>query len=450
MSALDRLLEVARRAEPDALDDLEVRRVGERAAMTGRARHLRWTRTRVMAAAGIAGALAAAAMTIVWHAKAPDAGHESVVDADGTATEATELELRTGDRLVAAAGARFHVELPDEGTREIRLEGGSMLFDVRPIDGGRFSVATPIADVVVVGTVFAVCATDEGTTVHVYEGRVEVRGHGDGRVRVVTAGGVAHLGQGVARDDVLESEAREAVEARRARDEDCAGPSGGESAEQNAGPAPTAAGQVAEAALAIHEPATVRAEHPSRGAAAGSGGPPRDTDARSDEHAASGTARMPDAEPPTDTDVRAWIADGDAALALDEARRETRSGHLDPWRMLEGDALRALGRIGEAAAVYRRAAQELASPKREQAGFLEARLRARELDEPEPALRALHDAHVTSADSPLRERGLALEAELLARLGRATDLDAVARAYLRDYPDGPQAEAMRAYLSPRR
>ena len=54
-SALDALVADARRADIDALSDLEVRRVAERAAMTGRARHRRWTRRRVMMASGVAG-----------------------------------------------------------------------------------------------------------------------------------------------------------------------------------------------------------------------------------------------------------------------------------------------------------------------------------------------------------------------------------------------------------
>jgi tetratricopeptide (TPR) repeat protein len=114
--------------------------------------------------------------------------------------------------------------------------------------------------------------------------------------------------------------------------------------------------------------------------------------------------------------------------------------------MLEGDALRSLGRIEEAADAYRRAVGELPPPRRQQAGFLEARLRSGELGDPEGALSALRRAGVTAAGSPLRERAMALEAQLHHRLGNTMELRAVAAAYLGDYPNGSRANEMRGYL----
>lgn len=153
----------------------------------------------------------------------------------------------------------------------------------------------------------------------------------------------------------------------------------------------------------------------------------------------------PSSSPPlTPTDVRARIARGEAAQALVTIESALARGEHDPWWMLQGDALRALGRFDEAAAAYRRAAAELAPPRRQQAGFLEARLRAARLDDADGALRALDEAAVTRQGSVLRERGMALEARLLVRLDRHADADQVARAYLRDYPEGPDADAMRA------
>lgn len=67
-----------------------------------------------------------------------------------------------------------------------------------------------------------------------------------------------------------------------------------------------------------------------------------------------------------------------------------------------------------------------------------------QLNDPDGALRALRDAEVTRAGSVLRERGMVLEVRLLAQLGRRPEAASVARDYLRDYPDGPEAEAMRA------
>lgn len=401
---LDQLLAEARGAEPEPLDELAVRRMAQRAAMTGGARHNTWTRRRLMVAAGLAAAAAAAAVTL-WSLPeaAPVAREAAPAERPGPVpveapSEPTDLELPTGDRIVAAPGARFSVEMARPEQRSVRLGGGTMLFDVRPIDGGRFSVSTPNAEVLVLGTVFTVHATDHGTTVRVYEGRVQVRGRGGAgghdAVRVITAGGMVHLGGG---DPVGDPLARQGRDAARERE----------------GVQPARAVTPAVAPRARPAPRPTAAEPEPR---------------------------------PEAADVHLWIARGEAARALDEARLWTARGRVDPWRMLEGDALRALGRHGEAADVYRRATVELPPPRRQQAGFLEARLRAGELADPAGALRALRDAEVTAAGSALRERGLAFEAQLLTRLGRRGEVREIAEAYLADFPEGSQAEAMRRRL----
>ena len=116
--------------------------------------------------------------------------------------------------------------------------------------------------------------------------------------------------------------------------------------------------------------------------------------------------------------------------------------------MLEGDALRVLGRFEDAASAYQRAARELPAPRRQQAGFLEARVRMAELSDAPGALRALRDAEVTRIGSVLRERGMALEVQLLTRIGSEAEAAAVAADYIRAYPEGPEAESMRARASP--
>lgn len=166
------------------------------------------------------------------------------------------------------------------------------------------------------------------------------------------------------------------------------------------------------------------------------------------EARASARVSTPTREPaPTGVgpeDARSWIAAGSAERALAAAESAIRSGDLDPWRLIEGDALRALGRPLDAAIAYRRAVNELPAPRRQQAGFLEARLRANELGDPEGALEALRDAGVTGTSSPLRERGLSLEVRLLARLDRRSELVTVAETYVREYPEGPDAHELRA------
>ena len=411
--SLEQVIVAARGAEPDPLSDEGLSAMVERAAMTGRARHRRWSLTRVMGAAALAAAAAVATFALSPGAPLPaDSAPRPVLARD---TEPTDLALATGDRLVAGSGARFDVHLPEPHVRRVRLGGGSMLFDVRPIEGGRFTVSTAQARVHVLGTVFSVRASEDATTVWVYEGVVRVEGP-EG-ARVVRAGGVVHVGEGEAGVDALAAAGREAA-ARRSTP------------------------------LALREP---RPEAPPRQERAPvRPAPQRASAPRSDRRPAPrppSTPRPsePSSPPPlTPADVRARIARGEAAQALVTIESALARGEQDPWRMLQGDALRASGRFDEAAAAYRRAAAELAPPRRQQAGFLEARLRAARLDDADGALRALDGAGVTRQGSVLRERGMALEARLLVRLDRHADADQVARAYLRDYPEGPDADAMRA------
>ncbi len=408
---LDRMIEAARGAEPLQLNELEIRRMTQHAAMTGAARDRSWTLRRLIVTTSVAAALAAAAVTLAITPRDPvnGGGREGVVPM----RESTQLELITGDRLVVAADASFHVELAEASERRVRLDSGTVLFDVRPIEHGRFAVTTPMANVLVLGTVFSVNASERGTTVRVYEGRVEVRGQH--RVRVVSAGGVAHFGEGEAAVDVLREEGEGAARLRLT----------------NLGLRNVEPQRREETREEAHPPENARTRVSSS--------------AMTREHQSSDDVTVR----PRADEVRSWIATGAAERALAEAENAIRSGEVDPWRMVEGDALRALGRPLDAALAYRRAASELASPRRQQAGFLEARLRANELSDPEGALEALRDAGVTGASSPLRERGIALEVQLLMRLDRRSEIIPIAEMYVHDYPDGPQVETMRAYLRER-
>ncbi len=401
MSELDRLLEEARRLDPEPLDDAALDRTVARAALAGRARHGAWVRRRAILAMALGAAAAAAALHLALAPAEPApppaaVAARSTEASPGEAIERprTDLALPTGDRLLAEEGTRFHVEMATERERRIRLSHGSMLFDVQPLEGGRFTVRTPTAEVVVLGTVFTVTTGPEGTVVRVYEGRVEVRHHD--RVDHVAAGELASVTPAPRPDtaapspplppDPLAPDARRAARSRRPA------------------PAPTP-----------EEPSTARA--------------PRERPA------------PPPA--PSVAEVRSWIAAREGPRALAEARRHVDGGELDPWLLLEADALRALGRGDEAADAYARAAERLPSPRAEQAGFASARLRTA----PELALRALDAGRVTEPGSPLRERGLALRVDLLGRLGRSAEQRAAADAYLASYPTGSRAESMRALLA---
>ncbi|MBX3273234.1 MAG: FecR domain-containing protein [Sandaracinaceae bacterium] len=441
-AALDGLLASAQGAEPDALTERELRALVQHAAVTGGARHRRWTLWRVSGVAALAAMGAAAAVTLAvldpGEAPAPVAERGASEPAPpasplepreerapSDAVEPTGLDLPTGDRLMAASGARFDVALEEPRVRRVRLGGGSMLFDVRRIERGRFHVTTPNAEVEVLGTVFSVRAAEGATTVWVYEGAVRVRG--EGRARVVEAGEVAHLGAGEIGEDALADEGREAAAARRAP-----GPIASAEDGDEAGPE-----------VARREPLALA---PSPEAARGPRGE-RSREATAPEQAPE-QAPEPALEAipaPTPTSARALIARGGAADALALASEALAQGRGEAWRMVEADALRALGRLEDAAEAYGRAAQALPAPRRQQAGFLEARLRAGELGDPAGALRALRAAGVAAPRSVLRERGLALEVQLLSRLGRREEAASVAAEYVRAFPDGADADAMRAY-----
>lgn len=415
MSRLDELLAQARAAEPDELHPAEVDREVRRAAMTGRARHRAWVRRRVTAVTAVSAALAAAAATIFMlgpaepehptaSAPAPIETHEALDEPEPDEPESpTRLELETGDRLVATEGARFSVERATGRERLIELGTGTMLFDVRPLDGGRFTVVTSDARVTVLGTVFTVQAGPGGTVVRVYEGRVRVE-H-EGRSDLVAQGGSAHVGEGSTPTgaDPLEEQAQEAAALRGARAE--ASPM----VQAPARPAAPVADVPAPAPAAV-EPAPAPAERPEIG---------------------------PD-------DLRGWIASGEPRRALDEARAHTARGDLDPWLMLEADALRAMREDLAAARTYQRVARTSPAPRQQQAGYLAARLLSRR--DPGAALSQLDEASVLERGSPLRERGLALRVDLLDRLGRGSERDAAARRYLALYPDGSRAEHMRSSL----
>ncbi|MFK7986437.1 MAG: FecR domain-containing protein [Sandaracinaceae bacterium] len=415
LDVLAALLAEAKEAEPAALDELSVRRMAERAAMTGRARHQRGTRRWLIGSMAVAAAAAAAAVTLFLAEPTPTSSPRAEAPLEET-HEATEVVLSTGDRLRASAGTRFGVEVETETARRVRLEGGAMLFDVRPIEGGEFVVSTPRAEVTVLGTVFSVATSERGTTVRVYEGRVRVE-NGE-RVREVAAGGVVHLGGGRPDRDPLAEAGTEAAR-RRAPAEQVELPS-----------APTVEAHAASSVPTRRPRATAPSETEQ----------PTETE----QPAETESTPPPEPRPATASELRQWIAAGDAELALVEARARISSGQTAPWRMLEGDALRSLGRAREAADVYRYASEELPSPGREQAAFLEARLRAGPLGDDVGALHALRHGGVLAPGSLLRERGMATEVELLHRMDLETERRLAVARYLAAYPDGPSAAAFEA------
>ena len=112
------------------------------------------------------------------------------------------------------------------------------------------------------------------------------------------------------------------------------------------------------------------------------------------------------------------------------------------WRLLEADALRGLGRAGEAAAGYDRAAGELPPARAAQAGYLAATLRFRNLGDPSGALASLDRSRADSASAPLAERATVLRVRALLRLGRQEEARRIAARYLERFPNGGMEEWM--------
>ena len=412
-AALDRLAQLARNDAPAPLAEAETGRLVDAAvaAAAGRrasARRARQLRTLTFVAA-VAGA-AAAALVLVW---------TRPVEHAQVAAAPLHFELPSGDRVTATPGARLEVQSAASHERRVALEGGTALFDVAPLGGGsRFEVTTPHARVEVRGTVFSVTSTHEHTVVRVYEGHV----------RVTLAGHAVELyaGQTWASDgptaeaDPLRDSATRAAAARSPQVKALPMPNVEPLAERADAAAPAAAAAAVPAAAAAAVPAAA---------------------------AAPGPVPAPDSA--ALAEARSWITLG--TPAAERARRIAHERADSPaserpgaWRLVEADALRALGRHAEAAAAYDAAARLLPADEAAHAGYLAAWLHLEREDDPEAALASLDAALADAPGATLEERSLALRAGALARDGRADEAAATAARYLARFPDGGQAAAMRA------
>lgn len=291
----------------------------------------------------------------------------------------TSMSAR-GDGLSMLPGSQFDIESTDDA-RRYRLHEGAILFDVAAlVDGESFTVFTEEVEVRVRGTVFSVERFGAATSVHVYEGRVEVE---------AASGGVHFLDANMTwastrreslfpRNDLLVAAGQEAAE-RRAR-VGLAAPESDERDEGDEGE-PAAMEPVEQAMLA--PPSTPREPRVRRG------------------------------------DVRAWLGAGEYERARVAASRQG-------WPRLEGDALRALGRFEEAAQAYDEVGDSGAS-------YDAAAIRFRQLGQAAESLATL--AYVDDA-SDVAERALALRVRVLLRLHRDGDAQEAAVEYRSRYPDG--------------
>ena len=410
--------------------------------------------------------------------------------------EPMHLDLPTGDRIAATAGAEFRVERMNDEARQVSVAKGTVLFDVaKRGHGSRFEVETPHLRVRVLGTVFSVQTTADDTTVRVYEGRVEIERGGRRIVLGPRQGSRAStfpqevapaVADGNSRDaerfgeDPLGKEgqriahAREAAEHRPPAEAQWDRGSVAPSATESTGPA--AAGVAtqrengaASATVGGHD----REQHAlgfagQRSAMAeGESGVDRVTDrahrrdhAGADSIAAAGRRSPP--EPATHGDGRAdlttarrALGNGSPEVALRAARAALAAASLRDeetlggWRLVEADALRALGHFADAATAYERAARNLPRTAGQQAGYRAAFMRFYELGDGNGALRVLDATHADADGAALAERALGLRLQALQSLGRAADAAVARRRYLERFPNGGLASRLRAEESAR-
>ncbi len=358
-----------------------------------------------------------------------------------TASSPMRLVLPTGDRVAATPGARFEITSVTHADRRIRLEEGTMLFDVVPLSRGqRFEVTTGDLRVRVRGTVFSVRAgPGRSSSVHVYEGRVAIT---RGRERVVLHRGDTWPADANRDGAALTAIGRAAVRRRdrsaRHRNAPPRGPR--PSAEHGAAPVDATATRVPSTPQTVTSPEPMDAR---AGATPLAREAARRTGTATERNVTTGSGPAGNAPSTTTTasmaTARRWLLAGDAERALRAARAHRTEG---AWGMLEADALRALHHFDEAARVYDVLAWR-GGPDAAQAGYLAAQIRFNRGDEA-ACLHSLDTAQVDAPGSPLEERGLGLRARALLRLGRREEARAVAARYLAGFPHADLATWMRA------
>lgn len=426
MSGVDRVVALAREQEPAPLDAVDAEawvrlalREADREEDRGAAPTPRPARR--YALAGLAVAAVAAAFALGWLGRPAEPAPVTASEADrGLASrvavrerpepvEISRVALPTGDALHVAAGARYAVQDLDV-ERRLSVEAGLVLFDVAPAGAERpgFGVSTPQGEVEVLGTVFSVRVEGGRTVVRVYEGRVLVRFEGTFRVlgaREAIALGPDGWSLEPAPDRLDDAMAAEAFGATARR--------GADLHEAAAPEAQTAPPVVAAESLA--DPSGPRAPR-SDGAPEASPEPEVGSEAAS--------PRIFGGSIPRPAFARRWIADGQAGRARATAQRAIAEGyHAPTWRMVEGDALRALGRHEEAARSYELAARGYGGALAARAALRAAEIYVDELRDP-PRAAAVLDRHASDPEPGVGARIEVLRHRIALARGAASPLGA--------------------------
>lgn len=149
-----------------------------------------WRQSVLSAAAAIL--LVAIVAVALWRNVPADAPELEVFTAN-LETETGEREtasLPEGSRIELNTASRVSVRL-DAQTRRVELQDGEAYFDVASEPARAFTVDAGLAEVIVLGTRFAIDRRDERVTLTVIEGSVRVRGAGGSAV--LTAGRSAEV-----------------------------------------------------------------------------------------------------------------------------------------------------------------------------------------------------------------------------------------------------------------
>jgi hypothetical protein len=284
-----------------------------------------------------------------------------------------------------------------------------------------FVVRTPVFDVEVEGTVFAVSVDVAGSWVEVYEGQVTIRRDGEA---IMTLGPSERFGIGAGWSSAemrLANTGRERAERRMGR-----------RPEVEAIPVPTVESPepTVDEGVATPDDGALNPEQAIREGARG-------REASQDQ--------APSRRDPSLLEARRWLQEGQAEAAQGAAeRRAPRDGE---WERLLGDACRVRHDTECAADAYDRAAALERPSRATQSGYLAAELRLR-LGDAEGALSSLNAGGSAAPQSPIEERALVLRVEALQRLSRTAEVQRSARRYLLAFPSGPAREQMEAVSSP--
>ena len=395
MSELSQKTRTARSMVRPAWDESDLGRLAERAAARGRRR----TIARSVAAGSLA--IAAIALLALTGGSPPRPAAEAPIVAGASESSSGVLRFRDGSMATPLDGdTELFVETMRSDAIELVLVRGAARFEVTPGLPRSFRVRAGQVMVSVVGTVFTVRRVGDGAEVSVDEGRVHVEWDPDGQVAL---GPGEHGVFPTARETVPERETVPPIEAP-----------------------------------------TVEPDEPSV-----------DPVVTSHPVAPRPRVREPDApvapEPTPEPELRGWraLADQgrfDEGYALLLTDRDVLPSRDVESLMQAADCARLSGHPAESMAYLRRALQVgEGDPRAPMAAFTLGRVLLQQLHRPRDAAQAFAEARALSPEGSLASDALAREVEAWRGAGDTARARERALEYLRLYPQGLRAAAVRQH-----